>query len=140
MVDVQKDNLILTLTLDFAVDTILYAEELETKRKYVVANQLLKSGTSIGANVREAQNAESKADFIHKCKVAAKEMDETEYWLLLCQRVPSYPNPTHLQEKTLFDKKDHFQNHHKLKKIKAGRSKMSNLQISKFSHLQITKL
>lgn len=97
--DAPKDNLILTLTLDFAVDVILYTEELEAQRKYVVANQLLKSGTSIGANIREAQNAESKADFIHKFKIAAKEVEETEYWLLLCQRVSSYPNPAHLQEK-----------------------------------------
>ena len=95
----EKDNLILTLTLDFAVDVIIYAEELENKRKFVVANQLLKSGTSIGANVREAQNAESKVDFIHKFKIAAKEIEETDYWLLLCQRVSSYPNPSHLQEK-----------------------------------------
>ncbi|MGV3538974.1 MAG: four helix bundle protein [Rufibacter sp.] len=91
-------NLILELTLEFAVAIILYAEELEAKRKFVLANQLLKSGTSIGANVREAQNAESKADFIHKFKIAAKEVDETEYWLLLCQRVPSYPSPEHLQK------------------------------------------
>lgn len=97
--DVTKENLIVSLTLDFAVDIILYAEELEAKRKFVVSNQLLKSGTSIGANVREAQNAESKADFIHKFKIAAKEVDETEYWLLLCQRVPSYPDPSHLQER-----------------------------------------
>lgn len=97
--DEPKDNLILTLTLDFAVDIMLYAEELEAKRKFVIANQLLKSGTSIGANVREAQNAESKADFIHKFKVSAKEVEETEYWLILCQRSPTYPDPAHLQEK-----------------------------------------
>jgi four helix bundle protein len=45
----------------------------------------LKSGTSIGANIREAQNAESKADFIHKFKIAAKEIEETAYWLDLCK-------------------------------------------------------
>ncbi|WP_309608581.1 four helix bundle protein [Flavobacterium sp.] len=49
-----------------------------------MSNQLLKSGTSIGANSKEAQNAESKADFIHKLKIAIKEGDETEYWLFLC--------------------------------------------------------
>lgn len=54
--------------------------------KYVIERQLLKSGTSVGANVREAQNAESKPDFIHKMKIAAKEADETEYWLLLCKK------------------------------------------------------
>jgi four helix bundle protein len=47
-----------------------------------VANQLLKSATSIGANVHEAQNAESKIDFIHKFKIAAKEIEETKYWLV----------------------------------------------------------
>ena len=57
---------------------------LEELKKYVISNQLLKSGTSVGANVREAQNCESKADFIHKFKIAAKDADETEYWLLLC--------------------------------------------------------
>ncbi|MFB9862599.1 four helix bundle protein [Rufibacter immobilis] len=91
-------NLILELTLEFAVAIILYAEVLEAKRKFVLSNQLLKSGTSIGANVREAQNAESKADFIHKFKITAKEVEETEYWLILCQRVPSYPTPEHLLE------------------------------------------
>lgn len=63
---------------------------LEEDRKYVVSRQLLRSGTSIGANVREAQNAESKVDFIHKIKLAAKEADETEYWLLICKNSPSY--------------------------------------------------
>jgi four helix bundle protein len=68
-----------------------YCEELETVKKFVIANQLLKAGTSIGANVMEAQNAESKADFIHKMKLAAKEAEETQYWLLLCEYSPNYP-------------------------------------------------
>jgi four helix bundle protein len=67
----------------------------------VIARQLLKSGTSIGANVREAQNAESKADFIHKIKIAAKEVDETEYWLTLCELSTNYSNPDGLKEKLL---------------------------------------
>jgi four helix bundle protein len=62
---------------------------------------LLKSGTSIGANVREAQNAESKADFIHKMKIAAKEADETEYWLILCELSKNYPMDDKLKEKLL---------------------------------------
>jgi four helix bundle protein len=61
------------------------------ERKYVISRQLLKSSTSIGANVREAQNAESKNDFIHKMKIAAKESDETKYWLEIIQEIPSYP-------------------------------------------------
>jgi len=60
---------------------------------------LLRSGTSIGANVHEAQNAESKADFIHKLKIAAKEAEETDYWLLLCEQSASYPNPENLRVK-----------------------------------------
>ena len=63
----------------------------------MIARQLIKSGTSIGANVREAQNAESKADFIHKLKIAAKEADETEYWLLLCQESDNYPDTEELR-------------------------------------------
>ena len=55
-------------------------------------NQLLRSATSIGANVREAQNAESESDFVHKLKIAAKEAEETMYWLDLCLYSPTYPN------------------------------------------------
>ncbi|WP_343330997.1 four helix bundle protein [Polaribacter staleyi] len=64
-----------------------------------MSRQLLKSGTSIGANVHEAQNAESKADFIHKIKIATKELEETKYWLVLCERSKTYPNNKKLVEK-----------------------------------------
>lgn len=57
-----------------------------------MANQVLKSGTSIGANVREAQNAGSKDNFVHKMKAAAKEAEETEGWLLLCKYSASHPD------------------------------------------------
>ena len=97
----DKENLIVKLSLEFALDIISYTELLESQKKYIIARQLLKSGTSIGANVREAQNAESKADFIHKIKIAAKEVDETEYWLSLCELSKSYPNPDTLKEKLL---------------------------------------
>ena len=59
----------------------------------------MKAGTSIGANVREAKNAESKADFIHKMKVAAKEAGESEYWLILCKLSKNYPKNEILLEK-----------------------------------------
>ena len=65
-----KNNLIVELTFQFSLDVIVYTELLETKRKFNMANQLFKSGTSIGANVRESQHAESKKDFIHKLKIA----------------------------------------------------------------------
>jgi len=94
----DKKNLIVDLSLDFALEIIQFCETLEEKRKYVIAKQLLKSGTSIGANIREAQNAESKADFIHKLKISAKEADETEYWLLLCQKSKNYPYEEKLME------------------------------------------
>ncbi|MEQ8219515.1 MAG: four helix bundle protein [Arenibacter sp.] len=71
---------------------------LEEKRKYVIATQLLKAGTSIGANIHEAQNAESRADFIHKMKIAVKELEETKYWLVLCERSKSYPFEIDLKE------------------------------------------
>ena len=87
----EKRNEILELSFEFAVDIIEFSELLEDHKKYIVARQLLKSGTSVGANVRESQNCESSADFVHKLKIAAKEADETEYWLLLCERAKKYP-------------------------------------------------
>lgn len=88
----NKPNLIVDLTFEFALQIISFCELLESKKKWNMANQLFRSGTSIGANVREAQNAESVADFIHKMKIAAKEADETEYWLLLCKGSKNYPD------------------------------------------------
>ena len=87
----DKENIIVEKSFRFALKVIQYCELLEENKKFVISRQLLGSGTSIGANVREAQNSESKADFIHKIKMAAKEADETEYWLLLCKNSPSYP-------------------------------------------------
>jgi four helix bundle protein len=87
----DKENVIVEKSFQFAIRIVLYCELLEDKKKFVISRQLLRSGTSIGANVREAQNAESKADFIHKIKLASKEADETEYWLLICQHSPGYP-------------------------------------------------
>ncbi|MES2005658.1 MAG: four helix bundle protein [Bacteroidota bacterium] len=86
------NNPILKLSFDFSLLVIAYCELLESKKKYVLARQLLKSGTSIGANAMEAQNAESKADFIHKMKIAAKEAEESQYWLWLCDYSPNYPD------------------------------------------------
>lgn len=87
----QKENIILKLTFDFALKIIAFAEVLEKEKKYTIAKQIIRSGTSIGANSNEAQDSESKADFIHKLKIAAKEARETKYWLELCKRSDSYP-------------------------------------------------
>ena len=95
----DRDNLIVKLSLEFALDIIDFSELLEENKKFVIAKQLLKSGISIGANIREAQNAESKADFIHKMKIAIKEADETEYWLTLCEMSKNYPKNEQLKIK-----------------------------------------
>jgi len=89
----ENKNIILEKSFDLALLIIEYSELLEEKRKYIIAKQILRSGTSIGANIREAQSPESKADFIHKLKIADKELNETEYWLLLCKKAKKYPNP-----------------------------------------------
>lgn len=60
---------------------------------------MLKAGSSIGANIWRAQNAESKADFIHKMKISAKECKESKYWLLLCKHADNYPDTNNLLEK-----------------------------------------
>lgn len=86
----EKKNEILDLSIRFSLDIIKYTELLEISRKFVIANQLMKSGTSIGANIFEAQSSESRADFIHKLKIADKEAKETEYWLLLCENSENY--------------------------------------------------
>ena len=87
----NKPNLIVDLTFNFSLKIIGFTELLESKKKFNMANQLFRCGTSIGANVREAQGAESKDDFRHKCKIAYKEAEETEYWLLLCKHAENYP-------------------------------------------------
>jgi four helix bundle protein len=81
----QKQNIIVDKTIHFSLEMIKYTEILNQQKKYVVANQLLRCATSIGANVVEAQNGESKSDFVHKIKLASKEAYETLYWLKLCE-------------------------------------------------------
>ncbi|MCD6092157.1 MAG: four helix bundle protein [Bacteroidales bacterium] len=98
-------NIVVDLSFEFALSIISFSEQLEEKRKFVISKQILRSGTSIGANIREAQNAESKADFIHKLKIAAKEAEEVEYWLLLCQFSDNYPNTESLRVKLISIKK-----------------------------------
>ncbi len=90
--DFIKKNPILKLTFEFAILIMNYCDELQTLKKFIISNQLFRSGTSIGANCFEAQNAESKADFIHKIKIAAKETDETQYWLMLCDFANDLPD------------------------------------------------
>ena len=81
---IMKDGVIQTKSFAFAVRIVmLYKYLCDEKKEFVLSKQLLRSGTGIGALVREADQAESKLDFIHKLAIALKEANETEYWLLL---------------------------------------------------------
>ena len=80
----MKENFLVDLSKQFAVDIVnLCAEIKEHRKSNVLLNQLLRSGTSIGANINEAAYGQSKADFISKMHIALKETAETEYWLKL---------------------------------------------------------
>lgn len=83
----MKNNLILDKTFDFALEIVqTYKMLVDEKREYVLSKQLLRSGTSIGANMREANLAISKKEFIAKAQIALKEASETEYWIQLLVR------------------------------------------------------
>jgi len=80
----KKPNIVRDKSFAFAVRIVdLYKYLYSDKKEYVLSKQLLRSGTSVGANVREAVNAQSKKDFIHKLAIAQKECDESIYWLEL---------------------------------------------------------
>ncbi|MCD6116957.1 four helix bundle protein [bacterium] len=83
----MRENAVLDKSFDFAVRVVnLYKFLVAEKKEFVLSKQILRSGTSIGAMVREAQQAESKADFVHKLSIALKEANETDYWLLLLKK------------------------------------------------------
>lgn len=79
----MKDNKLVELSIDFAVKIIALVKFLKSHKESIISNQIGRSGTSIGANIREAQYAHSKADFIAKLEIALKESNETGYWLEL---------------------------------------------------------
>ena len=84
---IVKDNIILDKTMNFAVRIVnLYKFMVNGKCEYTLSKQLLRSGTSIGANVHEAHNAQSKKDFLAKMYIAFKEASESEYWITLLMR------------------------------------------------------
>ena len=91
-----SNNPIVKKCIEFSIKIIQYCDTLEQKKQYTIARQLLRSATSIGVNVMEAQSAESKADFIHKLKVADKEAFETYYWMILCKESEHYELPQNL--------------------------------------------
>ena len=79
----ERENIIVQKSYAFALDIIKLYKELIEKKEFVLSKQILRSGTSIGANVHEAVSSESKKDFIHKLGIALKETRETSYWLRL---------------------------------------------------------
>ncbi len=79
----KRPNIIKIKSFDFALKIIKLYQFLSDKKEFILSKQLLKSGTAIGALIREFEHAESKSDFIHKMAIAQKEAKETEYWLEL---------------------------------------------------------
>jgi four helix bundle protein len=78
----MKENVVKIKSFDFALRIVkLYQYLAETKKKFILAKQILRSGTTIGANTRESEQSQSKADFIHKLSIALKEAKETKYWI-----------------------------------------------------------
>lgn len=94
----MKDNNILReKSKQFAVDIVYLAKELYEKKQFIFANQILRSGTSIGANIAESIYAASRADFVNKLQIAQKEASETKYWLELL-------NTTEIIDEVLFNR------------------------------------
>jgi len=81
---------IIQLAIEFSLMVIKYAEQLETSNKHVIASQVLKSGTSIGANIMEAQSTGNKTDYFEKMKIADRKAHNTWYWLYLCDKSAGY--------------------------------------------------
>ena len=79
----MKGSVMRDKSMLFAIDIVNLCKELQEKKEFIISKQLLRSGTSIGAMVREAEQAESTKDFIHKLSIALKEAHESEYWLEL---------------------------------------------------------
>lgn len=95
----MKDNIILDKSFDFAIRVIkLYKHLCDDKKEYILSKQLIRSGTSIGANINEAQAGQSKRDFIAKMSIASKEARESKYWIdLLIKTDYLNINETHVR-------------------------------------------
>ena len=82
----MKESIIVTKTFDFALSVVNLFIELKKEHEFIISKQILRSATSIGANVEEAIAAQSRKDFIHKMSIASKEARETKYWLRLLDK------------------------------------------------------
>ena len=90
----MKENKLKELSMEFSVDIINLVKYLKSNHESIISNQIGRSGTSIGANIHEAQYAQGKKDFISKLEIALKEASETGYWLELLHRTGSIDNET----------------------------------------------
>ena len=82
----MKENKLAELSMDFSVDIVNLVKYLKSNHESIISNQICRSGTSIGANIREAKYAQGKKDFVSKLEIALKEASETGYWLELLFR------------------------------------------------------
>lgn len=98
------ESILFTQSYDLTLKLIRIAETLENKKKFFISNQLYRCGTSISANISEANHAESKKDFVHKLKISSKESQETEYWLKIIKDL-EFDNI----EEEVWDKLNHVQ-------------------------------
>jgi four helix bundle protein len=87
----MKENIIVNQSFEFAVKIIQICKEMTDRKEYCLSRQLMRAGTSIGANVQEAQAAQTKRDFVCKMSIASKEARETRYWLMLIQKSELFP-------------------------------------------------
>ena len=90
----MKENKLMELSMDFSVDIINLVKYLKSSHESIISNQIGRSGTSIGANIHEAQYAQGKKDFISKLEIALKEASETGYWLELLYRTKYIDEPS----------------------------------------------
>jgi len=79
----MKENVVVEKSFQFALDIIFVCKKLKSEKEFEIAKQLLRSGTSVGANIEEAQGAQSRKDFIHKLSISYKEIRESIYWIKL---------------------------------------------------------
>lgn len=94
----MKDSVVATKSFNFALNIVNLSKELQhSKKEFVLSKQLLRSGTAIGALIREAEHAESKPDFIHKMSIALKEANESRYWIDLLHASNYIENSTALK-------------------------------------------
>ena len=88
----MAQKLLEELSEDLAVDVYNIAKQLQINKEFIISNQVIRSATSVGANISEAQFAQSRADFITKLRIALKEANETRYWLRVLFRTKNIPN------------------------------------------------